>query len=109
MFSTAPLAFILRSVAALFAEHVGVRQDWSLAVAGLLIVGLVAAAILLFGAQLRAQLVATQLQTVEQTVARYLDIGSVKELLSGSFFGAMFARALSASTWRSTPPSIRTV
>jgi len=71
-----------------------------LAVAGLLIVELMAAAIFLFGAQLRAQLevLTSQLQAVEQTVARYVDIGSVKELLNGSSLGAMFARALSWGT-----------
>jgi hypothetical protein len=59
-----------------------------------------AAAIFLFGAQLRAQLevLTSQLQAVEQTVARYFDIGSVKELLNGSSLGAMFARALSWGT-----------
>ena len=77
VFASALLAVILRSVAALSSARAGVRQNWSLAVAGLLIVGLMAAAIFLFGAQLRAQLevLTSQLQAVEQTVARYFDIG----------------------------------
>ena len=100
VFASALLAVILRSVAALSSARAGVRQNWSLAVAGLLIVRLMAAAIFLFGAQLRAQLevLTSQLQAVEQTVARYFDIGSVKELLNGSSLGAMFARALSWGT-----------
>lgn len=100
VFASALLAVILRSVAALFSAHAGVRANWSLAAAGLLIAGLLAAAIYLFGAQLRAQLevLTSQLQAVEQTVSRYLDIGSIKELLSGSSLGAMFARALSWGT-----------
>ena len=100
VFASALLAVILRSVAALFSAHAGVRPNWSLAAAGLLIAGLLAAAIYLFGAQLRAQLevLTSQLQAVEQTVSRYFDIGSVKELLSGSSLGAMFARALSWGT-----------
>jgi predicted PurR-regulated permease PerM len=100
VFASALLAVILRAVAGLFSAHAGVRPNWSLAAAGLLIAGLLVAAIYLFGAQLRAQLevLTSQLQAVEQTVSRYLDIGSVKELLSGSSLGAMFARALSWGT-----------
>jgi predicted PurR-regulated permease PerM len=100
VFASVLLAVILRSVAALFSALTGARQNWSLAVAGLLIVGVVAGAIFLFGAQLRAQLEAltAQLQAVEQTVARYFDIGSVKELLGGSSLGVMLGRALSWGT-----------
>ena len=100
VFASALLAVILRSVAGLFSAHAGVRPNWSLAAAGLSIAGLLAAAIYLFGAPLRAQLevLTSQLQAVEQTVSRYFDIGSVKELLSGSSLGVMFARALSWGT-----------
>src|SRR4029079_18962638 len=51
VFASALLAVILRSVAALFSAHAGVRANWSLAAAGLLIAGLLAAAIYLVGAR----------------------------------------------------------
>jgi predicted PurR-regulated permease PerM len=55
VFGSVLLAVILRSVAAVFAAHTGMRTSYSLMIAGLVIVALVAAAILLFGAQLRGQ------------------------------------------------------
>ena len=100
VFGSVLLAVVLRSAAAVFGAHTGVRKNWSLLLAGLAIAGVVALAIFLFGSQLRSQfeLLSSQLQSVEQTVARYFNTGSVKDLLSGTTLGALFARALSWGT-----------
>jgi len=100
VFGSVLLAVILRFIAAVFAAFTGMRRNWSLVVAGLAIVGLLAAAIFLFGTQLRGQveLLTSQLQSVEQTVGRYFNTGSVKDLLSGTSLGTLFARALSWGT-----------
>src|ERR1700694_214760 len=68
VFGSVLLAVILRFVAEVFAAHSGMSKNWSLVIAGLVILGLVAAAIFLFGAQLRGQveLLTSQLQSVEQ-------------------------------------------
>src|ERR1700687_5596999 len=70
VFGSVLLAVILRFIAAVFAAHTGMRRNWSLVVAGLVILAVVASAIFLFGAQIRGQveLLASQLQSVEQTV-----------------------------------------
>jgi predicted PurR-regulated permease PerM len=101
VFGSVLLAVILRSVAAVFAAHTGMRTSWSLMMAGLVILALVAAAILLFGAQLRGQfdVLASQLESVEQTISHYFNTGLTKDLLSGTSLGALFSRALS---WGST-------
>src|ERR1700704_5781252 len=52
VFGSVLLAVILRFIAAVFAAHTGMRRNWSLAVAGLVILGLVATAVYLFRAQL---------------------------------------------------------
>src|SRR4029077_19936976 len=48
VFGSVLLAVILRFIAAVFAAFTGMRRNWSLVVAGLAIVGLLAAAIFLF-------------------------------------------------------------
>jgi predicted PurR-regulated permease PerM len=100
VFGSVLLAVILRRIAAVFAAHTGMRRNWSLILAGMAILGFVALAIFLFGSQLRGQfeLLSSQLQSVEQTVGRYFNAGSVKDLLSGTTLGALFARALSWGT-----------
>jgi predicted PurR-regulated permease PerM len=100
VFGSVLLAVVLRFAAAVFGAHTGIRKNWSLLLAGLAILGLVALAIFLFGSQLRGQfeLLSSQLQSVEQTVGRYFNTGSVKDLLSGTTLGALFARALSWGT-----------
>jgi predicted PurR-regulated permease PerM len=100
VFGSVLLAVILRFVAEFFAAHTGMRKDWSLLVAGLVVLGLVAAAVFLFGAQLRGQFesLSSQLQSVEQTLAGYFSAGTVKDLLSGTTLGTLFARALSWGT-----------
>jgi predicted PurR-regulated permease PerM len=100
VFGSVLLAVILRFVAEVFAAHTGMRTNWSLLVAGVVVLGIVTAAIFLFGVQLRGQFesLSSQLQSVEQTVARYFNVGTVKELLSGTSLGALFARALSWGT-----------
>ena len=101
VFGSVLLAVSLRFVATLFAAHTGMRKNLSLILAGAAIVGLMAAAFLLFGAQLRGQLdvLLSQLQSVEQTIARYFNAGSVKDLLSSTSLGALFARAETYSSW----------
>jgi predicted PurR-regulated permease PerM len=96
VFASVLFAVMLRTVASFFSAHTGVREGTSLLIAGLLILGLVAVAILLFGAQLRSQfdLVISQLQSVQQTVMSYFDTPSMKNLLSGTSLGGLFARAL---------------
>jgi predicted PurR-regulated permease PerM len=100
VFGSVLLAVMLRFVADVFAAHIGMRRDWSLLVAGIVVLGLVATAVFLFGTQLRGQfeLLSSQLQSVEQTVARYFNAGTVKDLLSGTTLGSLFARALSWGT-----------
>src|ERR1700694_5113580 len=70
VFGSVLLAVILRFVAEVFAAHTGMRKNWSLLVAGMAILGLLATVIFLFGSQLRGQfeLLSSQLQSVEQTV-----------------------------------------
>jgi predicted PurR-regulated permease PerM len=101
VFGSVLLAVILRSVAAAFAISTGMRTSWSLIMAGLVILASLAAAILLFGTQLRGQfdVLTSQLESVEQTVAHYFNTGSTKDLLSGTSLGALFSKALS---WGST-------
>jgi predicted PurR-regulated permease PerM len=100
VFGSVLLAVILRFIADTLAARTGMRRDWSLLVAGALVLGLMAVAIFLFGAQLRGQFetLSTQLQSVEQTIERYFDAGKVKDLLSGTTLGTLFARALSWGT-----------
>ncbi len=100
VFGSVLLAVILRFIAETFAARTGMRKDWSLLVAGAVVLGLLAVAIFLFGAQLRSQFEAllSQLQSVEQTIAGYVDAGRVKDLLSGTTLGTLFARALSWGT-----------
>lgn len=100
VFGSVLLAVILRFVAEVLGAHTGIRRNWSLLLAGVAVLGLVVTAIFLFGAQLRGQfeLLSSQLQSVEQTVTRYFNIGSVKEMLSGTSLGALFSRALSWGT-----------
>jgi predicted PurR-regulated permease PerM len=100
VFGSVLLAVILRFIAETFAARTGMRKDWSLLVAGAIILGLMAVAIFLFGAQLRGQFAAlsSQLQSVEQTIGGYFDAGRMKELLSGTTLGTLLARALSWGT-----------
>ena len=100
MFGSVLLAVILRFIAEVFAAHTGMRANWSLLVAGVVVLGLVAAGIFLFSTQLRGQfeVPSLQLQSVEQTVEPYFNAGNAKELLSGTQLGALFARALSWGT-----------
>jgi len=100
VFGSVLLAVILRFIAETFAARTGMRKGWSLLVAGAVVLGLLAVAIFLFGAQLRSQFEAllSQLQSVEQTIAGYIDAGRVKDLLSGTTLGTLFARALSWGT-----------
>src|ERR1700682_1948824 len=97
VFASVLFAVMLRTVASFFSALTGLREGMSLLIAGLLILGLVAPAILLFGAQLRSQLdlVISQLQSVQQTVVSYFDTPSMKNLLSGTSLGGLFARVLS--------------
>src|SRR4029077_13805312 len=66
VFGSVLLAVILRFAAAVFGAHTGIRKNWSLLLAGLAILGLVALAIFLFVSQLRGQfeLLSSQLQSV---------------------------------------------
>lgn len=100
VFASVLLAVMLRTIASFVSTHTGLKEAWSLLIAGALIVGLAAAAIIFFGTQLRSQfdLVVSQLQSVEQTVASYFDTSSMKNLLSGTSVGGMVARALSWGT-----------
>jgi predicted PurR-regulated permease PerM len=100
VFGSVLLAVVLRYLAEVFATSTGMQRNWSLLVAGMLVLGLVAAAIFLFGTQLRGQfeLLSSQLQSVEQTVAHYFNAGALKDLMSGTSLGALFARALSWGT-----------
>ena len=94
------MAVILRSVAALFSAHAGIRQNWALAVAGLLIVGVMASAIYLFGAQLRAQLevLSRSFMRWNKRSSAILTSGPSKSCLVAAPLGAMFVRALSWGT-----------
>jgi predicted PurR-regulated permease PerM len=100
VFGSVLLAVSLRFVATLFAAHTGMRKNLSLILAGVIILGLMAAAFFLFRAQLGGQLdvLLSQLQAVEQTIAQYFNAGLVKDLLSSTSLGALFARALSWGT-----------
>jgi predicted PurR-regulated permease PerM len=100
VFASVLFAVMLRTVASFFSVHTGLRERTSLLIAGLLILGLVAAAILLFGTQLRSQLdlIISQLQFVQQTVVGYFDTPSMKSLLGGTSLEGLFARVLSWST-----------
>jgi predicted PurR-regulated permease PerM len=100
VFGSVLLALILRFVAEEFSAYAGMRQSWSLLMAGLVVLGLLVVAIFLFGAQLRGQfeLLSSQLSSVEQTVTRYFDRTSAKDLLSGTSLGTLFAGALSWGT-----------
>src|SRR5262245_26242621 len=99
VFASVLLAVILRFIAEILSVRTGMTNSWSLVVAGGVVVGLVAAVITLFGAQLAGQfnVLASQLQSVERTVAGYFDVSSAKDLLSSSL-GSLFARALSWGT-----------
>ena len=100
VFGSVLLAVILRFIAETFAARTGMQKDWSLLVAGAMVLGLMAVAIFLFGTQLRGQfeVLSSQLQSVEQTIERYFDAGRVKDLLSGTTLGTLFARAFSWGT-----------
>lgn len=100
VFGSVLLAVSLRLVATWFAAHTGMRKNWSLVLAGMAILGLLAAAFFLFGAQLRGQLdlLVSQLQSVKETTAQYLNAASMKDLMSTTSLGALFARALSWGT-----------
>jgi predicted PurR-regulated permease PerM len=100
VFASVLLAVMLRTVASFFSVHTGLKEASSLLIAGLLIVGLAGAAILLFGTQLRVpfDLVVVQLQSVQQTIVSYFDTPPVKHLLSGTSLEGMVAQALSWST-----------
>src|SRR5262245_19319913 len=99
VFASVLLAVILRFIAEILSVRTGMTNSWSLVVAGGVVLGLIAAVITLFGAQLAAQFnaLASQRQSVERTVAGYFDVSSAKDLLSSSL-GSLFARALSWGT-----------
>jgi predicted PurR-regulated permease PerM len=99
VFASVLLAVILRFIAEILSVRTGMTNSWSLVVAGGVVLGLIAAVITLFGAQLAGQFnaLASQLQSVERTVAGYFDESSAKDLLSSSL-GSLFARALSWGT-----------
>lgn len=99
VFASVLLAVILRFLAEILSVRTGMTNSWSLVVAGGVVVGLIGAVITLFGAQLAGQFnaLASQLQSVERTVAGYFDVSSAKDLLSSSL-GSLFARALSWGT-----------
>jgi predicted PurR-regulated permease PerM len=99
VFASVLLAVILRFIAEILSVRTGMTNSWSLVVAGGVVVGLIGAVITLFGAQLAGQFnaLASQLQSVERTVAGYFDVSSAKDLLSSSL-GSLFARALSWGT-----------
>ena len=99
VFAAVLLAVILRFIAEILSVRTGMTNSWSLVVAGGVVLSLIAAVITLFGAQLAGQFnaLASQLQSIERTVAGYFDVSSAKDLLSSSL-GSLFARALSWGT-----------
>jgi predicted PurR-regulated permease PerM len=123
IFAAVLLAVLLRAIAALVAARIRADERWSLLVAAVVLFGIVAAAVFLFGSQMWAQLQAlgSQLHAVEDTLTGYVERDAVRELLGNGSVGALFARALSwgttamaataglvwlslqASIWRSAP------
>jgi len=99
-FGSILLAVALRSVAAMLSRHTGLSEPWALGIAGIVIAALAAAAVVLFGAQLRGQAegLVAQLQSVEQTVSPYVELDALKDFLSGSSLGTLFLRAVSWGT-----------
>lgn len=100
VFGSVLLAVILRLVATSVAAHTGMRTSLSLILAGATILGLMIGAFLLFGAQLRGQLnvLISQLQSVQETIAQYFNAASIKDLINTTSLGALFARAVSWGT-----------
>lgn len=100
VFASVLLAVVLRSVAAFLSKHTGAKGAWALVIAGLAIVTIVAVILTVFGTQLRGQLdtLGSQLQAVEQAVAKYFDIGTMKDFLGKSSLGSLFVRAVSWGT-----------
>jgi predicted PurR-regulated permease PerM len=100
VFASVLLAVILRFIAEILSARTGMTNSWSLFVGGTVALGLITAVITLFGAQLVGQFntLTTQLQSVERTVTGYFNANSVKDLVSGSSLGSLFARALSWGT-----------
>ena len=92
VFASVLLAVILRTVASFFSAHTGFKEASSLLIAGMLIVGLAVAAILLFGAQLRApfNFVVAQLQSIQQTIVSYFDTSSFRNLRHGRSLALTF-------------------
>ena len=100
VFASVLLAVVLRSVAAFLSKHTGAKGAWALVIAGLAIVTIVAVILTVFGTQLRGQLdtLGSQLQSVKQAVAKYFDIGTMKDFLGKSSLGSLFVRAVSWGT-----------
>jgi predicted PurR-regulated permease PerM len=100
VFASVLLAVILRFIAEILSARTGMTNSWSLVVGGCVVLGLIAAVITLFGTQLAGQfnVLASQLQSVERTVAGYFGVSSAKDLLSESSLGSLFVQALSWGT-----------
>jgi predicted PurR-regulated permease PerM len=97
-FAAVLVAVILRAAADLLARHCRVPKRWSLAVAGLIVLAMVVAVLVLFGAQMRVQIagVSERLPAALNGVARELGLGDVvgqmTEKLDLGTGGAVVAR-----------------
>jgi predicted PurR-regulated permease PerM len=100
VFASVLLAVILRYIAEILSSRTGMTNSLSLVVGGCVVLGLIAAVITLFGTQLAGQFntLAAQFRSVERTVTGYFDVGTAKDLLSGSSLGTLLTRAMSWGT-----------
>lgn len=83
-FAAVLVAVILRALADLLSRHSWMPQRWSLTVAGLTILVVVAAALALFGAQMRVQIadLSAQMPMALDSIARELGLGDIASQLT---------------------------
>src|SRR5215467_5126027 len=92
IFAAVLLAVVLRAIAERFSFHTHASQRWSLLIAAIVLFGLLAVAVFLFGSQLSAQFqqLVSQLNAVQDTLTGYVGSEPLKNLLGSDSVGTLF-------------------
>jgi predicted PurR-regulated permease PerM len=105
VFGSVLLAVTLRSLAAPLSRHLALGERWALALAGLLLLGLLATAVLLFGAEVAQQMrgLSERLSAAAQGLVDHLELGSLGDMLKGNNPAASLASIVTRLfAWSST-------